>query len=165
MHLAFRHGSDHLVIDVKRSADGHFLVTVNGDPHRVSADLITVTTLRTTIGDRTYLMHVARIGGAYHVALEGVTYVLEADTPAAATSDAAVFANPLVVAPMPGKVLKILVSVGQQVATGEPLLILEAMKMETRITADGAATVRRIPVAEGQMVEAGALLVELEPVA
>lgn len=163
MHLAFRLGSAHFGIDVQRSPDARFAVTVNGEAHTVAADLVAPATLRMTIDGRVHLVHVIRIGGAVHVALEGASYVLEPDTPAAAGPDTNVLANPLIVAPMPGKVLKILVAVGQQVAAGEALLILEAMKMETRIRAEGAATVRRLNVEEGQMVDAGALLVELEP--
>jgi biotin carboxyl carrier protein len=48
------------------------------------------------------------------------------------------------------------------VAAGDTLLILEAMKMETRIRAEGAGTVQRLLVEEGQMVDGGAVLIELE---
>lgn len=164
MHLAFRLGSDHFGIDVQRTADARFAVTVNGVSHVVAADLVTPSTLRMTIDGCVHLIHVLRIGNAVHVAFAGGSYVLEPDTPAPAETDTSMLANPLVVAPMPGKVLKILVTVDQQVAAGEALLILEAMKMETRILAEGPATVRRLTVEEGQMVDGGALLVELEPI-
>jgi biotin carboxyl carrier protein len=68
-------------------------------------------------------------------------------------------------APMPGKVLKILVSEGQAVAAGEPLIVLEAMKMETTLFAEGAAVIRKIRVETGQMVDHGAVLLELSPAA
>ena len=164
MHLAFRLGNDHFGIDVQRAADARFAISVNGQSHLVAADLVTPSTLRLTIDDSVHLIHVLRIGSAVHVAYAGTNYVLEPDTPASAGTDTAALANPLVVAPMPGKVLKVLVTVGQQVTAGEALLILEAMKMETRITAEGPATVKRLTVEEGQMVDGGALLVELEPV-
>lgn len=163
MHLAFRLGNEHFGIDVQRSADAQFAVTVNGAVHAVAADLVAPTTLRLTVDGHVHLVHVVRIGGAVHVVRDGVSYVLEPDTPAVSGETTGALANPLVVAPMPGKVLKVLVAVGQTVAAGETLLILEAMKMETRIRAEGAATVRRVTVAEGQMVDGGALLVELEP--
>jgi biotin carboxyl carrier protein len=72
-------------------------------------------------------------------------------------------ATPLVTAPMPGKVLSIMVGEGDQVAAGQPLITMEAMKMETTLSAEGPAQVKRIAVSAGQMVEAGAVLMELSP--
>jgi 3-methylcrotonyl-CoA carboxylase alpha subunit len=66
-------------------------------------------------------------------------------------------------APMPGKVLKVLVGEGQGVAHGEALIVLEAMKMETTLYAESAAVVSRICVAAGQMVDHGTRLIELSP--
>ena len=68
-------------------------------------------------------------------------------------------------APMPGKVLKILVSEGDTVAAGDLLVVLEAMKMETTLFAEGAAVIRKIGVTAGQMVDHGAVLLELSPAA
>jgi 3-methylcrotonyl-CoA carboxylase alpha subunit len=64
-------------------------------------------------------------------------------------------------APMPGIVLKILVSVGQSVSKGAPLLILEAMKMEHQIVAPRDGTVAAINCAEGELVQPGLDLVEI----
>jgi propionyl-CoA carboxylase alpha chain len=66
-------------------------------------------------------------------------------------------------APMPGRVVKVLVAEGQAVAAGAPLVILEAMKMEQTLTAPTAGTVRALRCAVGDLVEAGAPLVDLEP--
>lgn len=62
-------------------------------------------------------------------------------------------------APMPGKVLQVLVREGDAVEEGQPLLVLEAMKMENVIKAVSQGEVKEIPVKEGQAVEKGALLV------
>lgn len=64
-------------------------------------------------------------------------------------------------APMPGLVVKILVEVGQAVAAGQGLLVLEAMKMENEIKAVGAGTVDQVHVRAGAAVEKGAVLVTL----
>jgi 3-methylcrotonyl-CoA carboxylase alpha subunit len=64
---------------------------------------------------------------------------------------------------MPGKVLKVLVAEGQTVEQGDPLIVLEAMKMETTLYAESAAVVAKICVVAGQMVDHGARLVELSP--
>lgn len=65
-------------------------------------------------------------------------------------------------APMPGLVLKVLVTVGQQIHKGDGLLVLEAMKMENILKASGTATVKAIKVTERTAVEKGAVLIELE---
>jgi len=64
-------------------------------------------------------------------------------------------------APMPGVVLKILVKVGDEVAKGAPLLILEAMKMEHQITAPRDGTIASINCKEGEMLQPGLDLVTL----
>lgn len=68
----------------------------------------------------------------------------------------------VVTAYMPGRVVALAVSEGQAVEPGQPLAVLEAMKMQNEIQADRAAVVRRVHVAPGQAVEGGDPLVELE---
>ena len=65
-------------------------------------------------------------------------------------------------APMPGKVLQVLVQPGASVEEGQPLLVLEAMKMENMIKAVASGVVSEVPISEGQAVEKGALLVGFE---
>jgi biotin carboxyl carrier protein len=66
-------------------------------------------------------------------------------------------------APMPGKVLKVLVSEGDTIKAGEPAIVIEAMKMETLISAEAPAKVSKVRVTLGQMVDANEVLVELSP--
>lgn len=65
-------------------------------------------------------------------------------------------------APMPGLVLDILAEAGQAFEKGDPLLILEAMKMENIIKATGEGTVKSISVKKGDAVDKGQILLELE---
>ena len=65
-------------------------------------------------------------------------------------------------APMPGKVLEIKVSVGQEVKQGEPLLILEAMKMENVLKASHDVTVAEINIKQGDTVDKGQVLLVFE---
>jgi acetyl-CoA/propionyl-CoA carboxylase biotin carboxyl carrier protein len=69
-----------------------------------------------------------------------------------------------VTAPMPGTVVRVSVAAGETVEARRPLVVLEAMKMETPLTAPYDATVKAVHVEEGDRVAGGALLVELEPV-
>ena len=68
-------------------------------------------------------------------------------------------------APMPGKILNVLVQPGDTTAIGQPLAILEAMKMELTVTADVDGTVAAVHVACGDMVEGAQLLLEIRPAA
>ena len=77
----------------------------------------------------------------------------------APAAPAAVAAGEVVKSPMPGKILKILVTQGQQVKEGDVLIILEAMKMENEIVATKSGSVAQIVVTKGQVVETGAPLV------
>jgi acetyl/propionyl-CoA carboxylase alpha subunit len=65
-------------------------------------------------------------------------------------------------APMPGTVIRVLAKEGDRVAHRQPLLVLEAMKMETPLVSPYDAVVKAVHVAEGDRVAGGALLVELE---
>lgn len=73
-------------------------------------------------------------------------------------------ASPTVDAPMPGTVLKILVKDGARVETNDPLIVLEAMKTETTLSAESPAVIKRVCVQVGQRVDHGATLIELGPV-
>ncbi len=64
-------------------------------------------------------------------------------------------------APIAGKVVKVLIAVGDQVAPGMPVIVLEAMKMENELIAERGGTVASISKSAGQAVDTGDVLVEL----
>ncbi len=82
--------------------------------------------------------------------------------PQLATLEHAADVSDTIVAPMPGTVIKVHVAVGDAVRAREPLVVLEAMKMETPLVAPFDGTVRAVHVSEGQHVDRGAVLVELD---
>jgi biotin carboxyl carrier protein len=65
-------------------------------------------------------------------------------------------------APMPGRIINVLVAVGEEVDAGTPLISLEAMKMENTLKSSGIGKVKTIHVAAGAVVEKGAALFEFE---
>jgi pyruvate carboxylase subunit B len=65
-------------------------------------------------------------------------------------------------APMPGKILEVMVQEGDQVELGDPVAILEAMKMENELKAPIAGTVTTIAVTKSESVEKNALILEIE---
>lgn len=79
--------------------------------------------------------------------------------PAAAAPAAPAAGDNTVTAPMPGKIVKLVASVGQAVNAGDVLLILEAMKMQNEITAPAAGTVKSFAVNAGDSVKPGQTMV------
>ncbi len=104
---------------------------------------------------------VARAGDVHHVnSALGQSSLRE--LPRFPTGEEALGEGALV-APMPGKVIKLAVSEGSEVEAGDVIVVLEAMKMEHELTAPTAGTVADLRVAEGDQVESGAPLAVVEP--
>lgn len=107
------------------------------------------------------LDHYRNIGDTYYVGLGGRTIELTAKHPYAADgADDAGAAASAIVAPMPGKVISIAVKAGDKVKAGQQLGVVEAMKMEHSLTAPAAAVVEGVPVAAGDQVDEGAVLIK-----
>jgi len=92
-------------------------------------------------------------------ALGAVTF----DLPARFTDPAEHVAAGSLLAPMPGTVTRVAVAVGDTVTAGDPILWLEAMKMQHRINAPADGTVAELPVQQGHQVDVGAVLAVLDP--
>jgi 3-methylcrotonyl-CoA carboxylase alpha subunit len=102
--------------------------------------------------------------GAFNVRFDGRTWDFEFAPPPsgeAGASSQRVAAGAHVTAPMPGRIVKIAIRDGDAVEEHALLVVLEAMKMEHRIEASAAATVKSVLVKEGQTVASGTPLVEL----
>lgn len=120
-----------------------------------------------TVGARAYLTldglpAKAEVGeGGVSVSVEGVSeFVGQAAPPRMSERSGGEQAGLL--APMPGTVVSVLVSEGDEVREGQPILVLEAMKMEQPVVAPHNGVVVRIPFGEGEMVSGGAVLAEVE---
>lgn len=78
-----------------------------------------------------------------------------------AASERTVDGPAVVRSPMPGKLVKVLVAVGDEIAEGQGVAIVEAMKMENELRAPKAGRVKAVPATEGDAVEARQVLVEI----
>ena len=156
------------LVEVELDGDG-----VKVDGARVDAHVTEVegTPVRlVTIGTQVHRVLARRHPGKgrYTLSLDGHRYEVEAldertRTIRELTSAAAGPAGPApLVAPMPGLVVRVLVEPGVQVAPGQGLVVVEAMKMENELRASAPATVKAVLVQPGQAVEKGAVLVEME---
>ncbi|HLJ87969.1 MAG TPA: biotin/lipoyl-containing protein [Candidatus Angelobacter sp.] len=77
-------------------------------------------------------------------------------------ADSAAQGSKKITAPMPGKVVRILVAAGAQVEAGQGVLVVEAMKMQNELKSPKNGTITKLNVAEGSPVEAGQVLAEIE---
>ncbi|MDQ6738625.1 MAG: acetyl-CoA carboxylase biotin carboxyl carrier protein subunit, partial [Gemmatimonadota bacterium] len=129
---------------------------------------VPVRTLR--IGDRVVkiVVHARGSKGRYTLDVDGHRYQVEAlgERARAIQELAARSAPPAgpapVIAPMPGLVVRINVAVGDTVAAGQGVLVMEAMKMENELRASAPAVVKSVRVTVGTAVEKGTILIEME---
>jgi len=135
--------------------------------YRVTVDgvdqIVTIDGDRGTVGNLSATISVfeAPAGASPPAAASSGADAPEAAPPAAA-SPAGAAGSTRVVAPMPGVIIRVGVSVGQSVRADEPLLVLEAMKMESEIHAPSDGVVASIGVASGDQVQTGDVLVTLQ---
>lgn len=124
-----------------------------------------------TIDGKEYLVEMEEIGAPVQAATPVQPTPAPVSVPAEASPQVEVAQAPqptaaagaeAIPSPMPGTILKVLVAVGDQVAENQPLLILEAMKMENEIVASSAGTVSAIHVSPGQVVNPGDGLITID---
>jgi len=142
-----------------REAKGEWQAVVNGQPLRLSLRSTGAGRCQVQDARQSGTLHFARDGGTLHLFWEGVVYRLvearERERPAARHDAGALEA------PMPGRVSAVKVAVGQRVAKGEELLVVEAMKMENALRAPKGGVVRALHASVGEMVAPGRTLVEI----
>ena len=113
-------------------------------------------------GQRTWEVAVADAGDARWISVDGQVAVVTVETGAARPVRKASRSAGGMMAPMPATVIKVLVEPGQSVHDGETVLVLEAMKMELPIRAPKAGVVKAVRCQQGELVQPGEALVELE---
>jgi biotin carboxyl carrier protein len=111
---------------------------------------------------RQTLAYAVASGGVHWVFLDGEVYRFEADQMAGRRKRSASAAGSLT-APMPATVRRIEAKPGQAVRRGDVLIVLEAMKMELPVRAPADGTVARVNCREGDLVQPGQELAELQP--
>lgn len=114
---------------------------------------------------RTYEVFIAKLGDQWTAAVGDRTYVVEIQNPrdAAKRSDAALgHMHQDVKAPMPGKVIRVLVREGDDIKAGQGVAVVEAMKMQNELKALRSGRVVRVAVQDGDTVVAGDTLVTLD---
>lgn len=125
--------------------------------------------LRITLNDKTFEVDVevaeadtAALPPAYPIGSAVLSGSVAGAPPTPVTNDAAVDEAKVCRSPVSGIVVRLIAQSGQHLQVGDPLMVLEAMKMETNITAPIAGRIAALRVAQGDNVQSGQIVVEFE---
>jgi len=160
-------GRERTVVVDGPGADGSFQVTLDGVAQHVDATALRPGTWSLIIAGRSYVVDLDRRRGGIAASVGAGEVVLQVEDAlhkrlASAAGARAPARGEAIRAPIAGKVVKVMVAVGDQVAPGSAVIVLEAMKMENELAAERGGTVAAIHRAAGQAVDTGDLLVEIE---
>jgi biotin carboxyl carrier protein len=155
------------VVEVVAAADGTFSISVDGAaPTRWARTRCASGEWRLgPVGSRSWAVSAHVAGDAAFVVHRGVAYQAVLRDPRMLGGAAAAGASvDDIRTPMPGAVARVLVKPGDVVRAGQVLVVVEAMKMENEFKSPRDGTVADVPAATLRAVEAGTVLVRLEPV-
>jgi len=159
-------GGKDVRVEVEEVGVHRYRVTVDGREHLVDAQEVQPGLWSILHGAASFEVDVHASEDEFEVLIEGDCYripIASEQKRALARSGAKGAAGKaMVTAPMPGKVVKILVAVGEEVRADQGVIVVEAMKMENELRTSVAGKVKEIFVEEGQVVESGAKLVYVE---
>jgi 3-methylcrotonyl-CoA carboxylase alpha subunit len=149
-----------VAVTVHYRPDGYEVELAQGR-HRLRGEREGAGRLRVWLDDRVFAGTVVATGSQRDVFANGERWTLTLHDPMLHEVDAEAMGRGLA-APMPGKVIAVLVAAGQSVEKGTPLVIMEAMKMEHTINAPSAGQVKEILYRPGEQVAEGAELIAFE---
>ncbi len=158
--LRFMDDGREVAVTVHYRAD-HYVLDLPGGSIEARGELDDDGALFADLGGERLRATLVRDAAALFVFAHGASHRLEVVDRLAAV-EAQETEGGRLTAPMPGKIIEVLVEDGARVGPGTPLLVLEAMKMEHTIAAPAAGTVRQVHYAVGDQVEEGAELLEFE---
>jgi biotin carboxyl carrier protein len=153
-------------VSIGKDRTGHTTVSIGEREYRVDPVWTQTDLLSIIIDGRSYLVDIHSSGDLNEVLIEGEHFEFELfdERKALLKKSAAMGVEGVqeIKSSMPGKIVKLLVSEGEEVGQGQGLVVVEAMKMENEIKSPKEGVVKKISVKEGEAVEAGALLVVVE---
>lgn len=148
-----------------QQADGCWTCRLDGREVEVDAVLARRDVLSLRIGNKAYEVKCERVGNDTHLWVGSMRYATEVRDPRSlrGRSRAADEHGPKkLTAPMPGKVVRIMVAQGAEVEAGAGVLVVEAMKMQNEVKSPKKGTIQKIQVQEGAAVNAGDVLAIVE---
>ena len=146
-------------------ADGRWSCRLDDREVEVDAVLARPDVLSLRIGNKAYEVKSEHIGGELHLWVGSVRYAAEIRDPRSLrgrSREVDDHGPRKLTAPMPGKIVRLLVSAGAEVEAGAGVLVVEAMKMQNEIKSPKKGTIQKILVSEGAAVNAGDVLAIVE---
>jgi geranyl-CoA carboxylase alpha subunit len=163
IRIEFDHGIHDL--EIVRERDGGYAASFDGSEHRFEIDELARDVIRFRSNGLMKSARFLRDGDRLHTLHQGDTISIRDLTLAAPETAASNGGDGKVRAAMNGRVVAVLVKAGERVEAGQPVMTLEAMKMEHVHTAAIAGTIAAIDVVEGEQVTTGKIVVEIEAAA
>ena len=160
VRIEFDHGVHDL--EIVRERDGGYVAGLNGSGQRFEIDELGRDTIRFRSNGLMETVRFLRHDDRLYFLHQGTTSAVHDLTLAAPASAAATGGDGKVRAAMNGRVVAVLVKQGEKVEAGQPVMTLEAMKMEHVHTAGIAGTIAAIDVVEGEQLTTGKIVVEIE---
>ncbi len=160
MKSAWRDGERTREVELTALGPGRWRARVDDAEFEFTAEPMSDGKLRLVSDAGTTVAEVTPVGARRFVRLGTLDFVLDRES--SGRRRPAGGAHGGLTAPMPGVITKVMVVVGDEVAKGQPLVALEAMKMEHLIRAPHAGIVKRVAASPGAMVQAGTELVQVE---
>ena len=162
-----RGAKDSVPVDIEDLGDGKYLLVLEGRRHTVDAQVLDHGAVSLIVDGRSYDVELDESGDEVQVLVDSQLLTVDVADERAVTLRAgaagfSVTGKVLVTAPMPGKVVRVLVAPGAQVTEGQGLVVVEAMKMENELKSPKAGTVIEVFAKEGSAVEANAKLLTVE---
>ncbi|TVR21271.1 MAG: biotin/lipoyl-binding protein [Anaerolineaceae bacterium] len=158
--MIYQHGEQTHDVRLEPRPDGTFIAHIDGETRHVRITQLADGGLfiKALDADSGAVAYTARDDSARYAHVNGQDYTLSVMTGGRRRSSAAGSGD--LTAQMPGQVVDVLVNAGDRVAAGQTLLILEAMKMEMRVTAPDDGTVTAVSVQTGDVVARGQQLID-----
>jgi biotin carboxyl carrier protein len=161
MIYSYQHGGQIYTVRLERAPDGGYTASIGERSIPVDVQPLNDGGWRLTIGSERITVYGAASGDQRYLHVDGQSYTLSVPN-ARGKRRSSVAAVGDLTAQMPGQVVDVLVSEGDMVTAGQTLMLLEAMKMQIRVSAPKEGKVRRLLVGKGMVVERGQLLAEIE---
>lgn len=165
MELEFSFTQKNYSLSVQQKND-HYLIQIGDEILKLQAEYITPNCIMVTDKNHTQRIYIASMSDKTFIHLNGHQHVVDHPVEKEKNSyggDSLVLGGESgICAPMPGKILKILVETNQTVEAKQNLVIVEAMKMEHNIRAPRHCIIKKINFKEGDLVDTGQEILELE---
>ena len=166
-YTKFRSQKEATPVDIEAPEDGRFVLTIDGERHEVDALTLDHGAVSLLLDGNSYNVELEEDGEEIRVQVQGQVFHIDAADERrlrlrAGVTGFSVEGRQVVSAPMPGKVVRVLVKVGEEVQEGQGLVVVEAMKMENELKSPKAGKVVELLAQEGSAVENNAKLVVVE---